>query len=307
MPRRPADPMDPLGTGATASPGATTSGPKPSTPDPYDPAGTGATTAPTTAPTTTPGGVGSAPSTTPTAAPPRHGRGAKPVDPVDPIGSTTSGPPPETDIDKLIEENVRRYLMGGQDNTEARNKALADASAAATGRQIVNQRASMGRAGFGASGALAGLEMDARQQAARNLALDQAAVGEDEQKQQYDRFLGATGADIDKQRLAQEQADADARLAFLKSVVGGGGDAPVDEDGNPNSSVGPGYADVKAPEGAPPLSDEDRTHAHTSRLVNSVPEGATKFAEDAKYTYYEYGDPPRYVRVTNSTAYQHGD
>ena len=148
-------------------------------------------------------------------------------------GNVTTNPT----VDELIEENVRKYLGPNEDNIAAEQKALADQENATLGRNVLNQRASMGRAGFGASGALAGMEADSRAAAARQLGLDQSAIREREQNQAFQQFQGATQADIEKQRLAQQQAQADAQLAYLKAILAG--DEPPATAATPETSPSP--------------------------------------------------------------------
>jgi hypothetical protein len=134
-------------------------------------------------------------------------------------------------IEDLAEEHVRRYLEGGQDDTAAEEALLSEQMDRRLGQGLVDQRARMGRAGFGASGALAAIEGDTRRQAALDAAERMFGVREREQAQQYDRGQGVIGTDIDLREQASKEGWRQAQADALAALLGGETGAPAADTG----------------------------------------------------------------------------
>lgn len=90
------------------------------------------------------------------------------------------------------------------------------------GQQLVDQRASMGRAGFGASGALAGIEADAQRKAAQAALGETFGVQQGARNEQLDRLRTGAGLDLGYQDQAAQDFANQQFLTLLQSILGGG-------------------------------------------------------------------------------------
>ena len=88
------------------------------------------------------------------------------------------------------------------------------------GAQQVGQRASMGRAGFGSSGALAAMEGDAQQQAALGAQREILDLRRTEDQRAFDNAQDAAGTDIDYRRFGLDDEIRRAQLKALQDYLG---------------------------------------------------------------------------------------
>lgn len=126
-------------------------------------------------------------------------------------------------IDDLIEGHIRSTLQGNGDSLEEENALRQQQSDRLLGRGLVNQRASMGRAGFASSGALGAMEGDLRSKAAMDLASTMIDSREREQNQTFGQKQGVTGSDIAMREAANREAILKAQADALRAILGDGG------------------------------------------------------------------------------------
>jgi hypothetical protein len=88
------------------------------------------------------------------------------------------------------------------------------------GAGLVEQRAKMGRAGFGASGALAAMEGDIRRQAGQQATQETLAIRRQAEQEAIDNALRAIGVDVDKRREGRAAAFDEEFLNALRSYLG---------------------------------------------------------------------------------------
>lgn len=173
-----------------------------------------------------------APTPTPTVPPPTEAPGTAVT------GTTGATPPPPTtseDIDQMIRDFVSGQLANaGKANTAEEEALIRQQMQGELGQSLVNQRARMGRAGFGASGAMAGIEGDVRR-AAEMDALDQIlGLRRTEEQRSIENAQGAVGLENQMRRGAADDALRRMALEALQAEMGldagmdagGGGGAP---------------------------------------------------------------------------------
>lgn len=127
--------------------------------------------------------------------------------------------------DDQFDEQVRK-LMGdllagrGMDvSTAEEEKLIQELMQDRLGQQLVEQRARMGRAGFGASGALAAMESDAQRAAAQQATRETLAVRRQAEQEAIDNALRAIGVDVSKREQAsQSEVDKIFMDALLSSM-----------------------------------------------------------------------------------------
>lgn len=88
------------------------------------------------------------------------------------------------------------------------------------GQGLVEQRARMGRAGFGSSGALAAIEGDVRRQAGQQAAQETLALRRQAEKEAIENALRSIGVDIDKRAEARQQMFDEEYLNVLRASLG---------------------------------------------------------------------------------------
>lgn len=159
----------------------------------------------------------------------------KPKDPVGNAAVGTTTPPPaapaatDSDIDALIRSFVEDKLKAANNvDTSAEEALIRDQTEGKLGASLVDQRARMGRAGFGSAGVTAALESDARTSASRD-ALDQIlGLRRDEEQRAFDNATSAVGTE---QGMRSAAADDAIRRMLLESAQSEAG-LEGDSDGN---------------------------------------------------------------------------
>ncbi len=217
--------------------------------------------------------------------------------------------PIPADMDMLAEDWNRGYLEHGPADTTDEEAFINERIRNELGGQLVGQRARMGRAGFGSSGALAALEGDAMRQANMDAQGQIFDAREREQNQAFEQGIAVQEIDVARQKaaadLAREEAEAAAINAFL-------GSDPLAFDRNGNGRWDPGEGQPPTMEGtagatqtAPgSLTDENRlmndgTTDWSGVQDGEYTEGDTYLQSDEQYDYYTTGtgDSVRYYRV----------
>lgn len=173
------------------------------------------------------------------------------------IGASASTPPAaatQDDIDAMIRKFVESQLNAANNvDTSAQEALIRDQMEGKLGASLVDQRARMGRAGFGAGGVTAALESDARTNASRE-ALDQIlGLRTSEEQRAIENARGAISTEQGMRSAASDDALRRMILETLQAEAGLETPAITDSnDGNPftNSSAetpvstGSGYSDM---------------------------------------------------------------
>lgn len=164
--------------------------------------------------------------------PPRQGAENWPTDWTnvgDAPGSGGGAGPYGEDVDALIEQALRDLLAGQRDTAEEEAMML-EKNRADMLEGVVDNQARMGALGFGASGALAGLEADIRGRASRD-ATDQILGLRQDARDDWLRRVGTgLGADLTRREFASREAARDAYSELLRDMMDGGLD---DAEGPP--------------------------------------------------------------------------
>lgn len=242
-----------------------------------------------------------------------------------------ANPPAAQTIEQMTEDFIRRMLEG-KANTAEDEALIRELGLDAQGSALVNQRASMGRAGFGSSGALAAMEGDIRRkqgQADQNAILD---LRRSESQRAIDNALAGIGTDAELRKQAQDDAFMSQIIALLGGPQPGesnpGGNDTVDE-GEPGSG-GTGIQGLgnlpgnvlggmmaQSPDAAlesitardiPDAVDSegDQTSSReTAKEVDVQPQGTAMAGSDGKYNYYtnDSGEWFKVAHVTMSGDY----
>lgn len=161
-------------------------------------------------------------------------------------------PPPEPTSNDQFDENVRKLLdqivsgKGMNVDTSQEEALIKELMQDRLGQQLVNQRASMGRAGFGASGALAAMEGDIQRQAGQQATQETLGLRRQAEQEAIDNAMRAVGVDI-SQRQEGRQSEFDQQfLDALNSALG----QESGQQSNPNEPAGTYEEATKRQEGA---------------------------------------------------------
>ncbi len=199
---------------------------------------------------------------------------------------------PPSDIDDLVEQFVRDSLDPSNSDTGDEEAYIEQRVADRLGQDLVGARASMGRAGFGSSGALYGMEGDQRRQANLDAEGRIYDVREREQDQGFDQGERGARLDIDKTEAANREAILKAQTDAINDLLGGGDEAPtdeVDDDGNPfydDSGAQGRFGHNPDIQGTLPLPDDvDVSNAEEREFI--VGQTDWYFGSDEEYDYYE--------------------
>lgn len=143
-----------------------------------------------------------------------------------------------TEFDTQVRQLMADLLAGkGMDVSTAEEEALIrELMQDKVGQGLVEQRARMGRAGFGASGALAAMESDVRRQAGQQATQETLAIRRQAEQEAINNALRAVGVDVEKRAEARQQMFDEEFLSALRSAMGqedtgGGGGGPLEAAG----------------------------------------------------------------------------
>jgi hypothetical protein len=123
-------------------------------------------------------------------------------------------------LDQQIRGLIENLISGKGASTESEEALIRQLMEDRIGAGLVEQRARMGRAGFGASGALAAMEGDVRRQAAQGATQETLAVRRQAEQDAINRALEAIGVDVEKRKQAGEELYQQEYLNALKSALG---------------------------------------------------------------------------------------
>lgn len=131
-------------------------------------------------------------------------------------------PPGDDQFDTQVRQLMADLLAGkGMDVSTAEEEALIrELMQDRLGAGLVEQRARMGRAGFGASGALAAMEGDVRRQTGQQATQETLALRRQAEQEAIDNALRAIGVDVDKRREGRQASFDEEFLNALKSYMG---------------------------------------------------------------------------------------
>jgi hypothetical protein len=152
-----------------------------------------------------------------------------------PTGGQGASNATQDDIDAMIRSFVEdRLRSAGNVDTTEQEALIRQQMEGKLGSSLVDQRARMGRAGFGASGATAALESDARTAASRE-ALDQIlGLRSSEEQRAFNNATQAISTESDMRSAASDDAlrrmvlETLQAQAGLETPVEGGTSTPVD-------------------------------------------------------------------------------
>lgn len=183
-------------------------------------------------------------------------------------------PPGDNQFDAQVRQLMADLLAGkGMDVSTAEEEALIrELMQDRLGAGLVEQRAKMGRAGFGASGALAAMEGDIRRQAGQQATQETLAIRRQAEQEAIDNALRAIGVDVDKRREGRAAAFDEEFLNALKSSM---------EQEQPDAAAGP--------------LDDAAAAVGEKGLVGAAPElAADAFGAWVRLVYGENADPNDY-------------
>lgn len=146
------------------------------------------------------------------------GEAFQPAEPPEP----EAPPPSDAEFDTQVRQMMADLLAGkGMDVNTAEEEALIrELMQDRLGAGLVEQRARMGRAGFGASGALAAMEGDVRRQAGQQATQETLALRRQAEQEAIDNALRAIGVDVEKRREGRQAAFDQEFLSALRSYLG---------------------------------------------------------------------------------------
>lgn len=157
-------------------------------------------------------------------------------------------PTSNEDIDKLIADLVKQQIEGASKvDTSKEEELIKQQLEDKLGASLVGQRASMGRAGFAASGALGAMEGDIQRQARQQIAEDILGTRSKAKGEAFDRALQSIGVEQKMREAAQQQTINEALLKMLGQDTGGGENGGAAGDGNPFSNILPPRSSVDEP------------------------------------------------------------
>jgi hypothetical protein len=142
----------------------------------------------------------------------------------------------ETTTEKMMEDFVRK-MLSGQGDTSEEEALIRELGLDAQGQALVDQRASMGRAGFGSSGALAAMEGDIRRKAGQQTAGDILDLRRSEEQRAIENALSGIGADVSLRGQATDEYIAEKAIELLGGDQGSGNGADTVEPGEPGSGA----------------------------------------------------------------------
>lgn len=191
------------------------------------------------------------------------------------------------DVETARQKFLQDILNAGNNVDTSKEEALIrEQMQAQLGESLVNRRASMGRSGFGASGALNAMEGDIENQARRNAVERILATQRGARQEATDNaFRGVSGAG-DLRSEARDDAQFEEQKKINEALIAMFGEdaAPVDE-GDPGPEPTPGQTNTT-----------DSWRSYTGKTYNEGGNGRVE-AVDGKWI--DPNDPPRGYRFIN--------
>lgn len=208
-----------------------------------------------------------------------------------------AGAPDEPASNEELNAQIRSLMedlvsgRGMDVNTAEEEKLIRELMQDRLGQGLVEQRAKMGRAGFGASGALAAMEGDVRRQAGQQATQETLALRRQAEQEAIKNALQAVGVDIDVRGEARKAAFDEEFLNALKASLGldgGEGAAGGRPQGSPSN-----LGETSAPGQGNPTEDRQNPAAASQGgsdfMVGSraaVPNNAAYSRTEAGYDVY---------------------
>lgn len=160
-----------------------------------------------------------------------------------PSAPAPTKPPEFNDIASQLLMQQLQAALGGADTTEE-EALIRQQMEDAIGAQLVDQRASMGRAGFG-GGTLAALEGDIQREARQQGLQDILGLRRSESQRAIENAMGAIGTDIDLRKQAEDEFFTEQYLNALQSALG------MDQTSMDDTDLGANFANAAVGEGSP--------------------------------------------------------
>jgi hypothetical protein len=189
-------------------------------------------------------------------------------------GSAASAP---SSVDDTIEDFVAgNFNM--PDDTAASQAIAQQQQDRLLGRNLLQQRARIGRAGMGFTGVAGALANDARSQAALDLASQMDSVREREQNQSHDFGMDAADLDIRKSEAANREAILRAQADMITQILGGAPEGAATGGQSAGAFSMPGFGAIEDATQAPDLAASGVPSSQEDALglerVDAPPEGA---------------------------------
>jgi len=158
---------------------------------------------------------------------------------------------PDERFDEDLARISERMLNEGLRDTSADEAAIRERMEAQLGTQLRDQRAGMGRAGFGASGATAALETDARRRASRDATEQILGVQQGARDDELRRLGFAADTQFETRQQAIDEFIRREQLAALQAYLAGDGPPPggMADEGRPVRADPDGYGPVTSTTG----------------------------------------------------------
>ena len=208
--------------------------------------------------------------------------------------SSTNQPPPPSSFEEKVSQLLEQLVSGKGMNvdTSEEEALIRELMQDRTGQALVEQRARMGRAGFGASGALAAMEGDVRRQAAQQATQETLAMRRQAEQEAIDNALRSIGVDVSKRREARSERFDEEFMNALKSALGMETSA-YDESGNRVGGSNAGLPEASGSQGAPTTDRQNPASSPTQQgsvydlgSKAAVPSSASYWKTEAGYDIY---------------------
>lgn len=221
----------------------------------------------------------------------------KPANPPGMVVSDVQTPVPTTpaqatadDIDQMIRDLVASQIgAAGKVNTAEEEALIRQQMQGELGQSLVDQRARMGRAGFGASGAMGAIEGDVRR-AAEMDALDQIlGLRRTEEQRAIDNAFGAVGVETGMRSAAADDAIRRMALEALQAEMG--------LDAGPGPTAGEDKQNL-TPEDYATAPAADATYFDNMSPAQRANVAVVRFDGDFVYVLDRNKQPPALIKMT---------
>lgn len=184
--------------------------------------------------------------------------------------------PTSASISDLEQAHVRQSLDPKAADTTDEEALVNQQILDKMGGDLNDQRARMGRAGFGASGALAGMEGDTMRKAHQDASSSIYDIREREQNQANQQANAAMGLDIQGQDAAARRAAEEAQIAAINAMLGVKTPPPAADGGGGNVGAAIGSATGIDSGTSPFGKGTDQTQTATGATHNAATTAAQK-------------------------------
>lgn len=238
------------------------------------------------------------------------------VAPNTPTGNDAATNAAPKSFEQQSEDFISSLMQGaGNPDTSAQDAMIQQQEAAKEGKDVVNQRASMGRAGFGASGAMGAMEGDVRRKDSAQAAQDQLTYDTQQKQQSINNASNALTLDAQTKQAAMDQAMQQEIMKMIAANdqptptptptpdAGGGGGGGGTVAGNPSlGQIANGVIQNSGlmPTKPPTLASAGQNAPKTAPkkvTKDQLPPGSKPDGKEGNITYYKGPDGTEYYVV----------